>query len=147
MLSFSPQATNNLPCPRASYRRIWFFREALTCCIYHFSHVPFTLKSQRIRGTQWKRVWRSERIGDDILEWKLISNLSEETLSLSLPQAVLSLLNDLIIALLLLFLLILIYYVYSPPLLTVNLTAELGVGLEYFEGCNVFFFFFYYCNV
>lgn len=53
------------------------------------------------------------------MEQKLISNLSEETLSLSssLPQAVLCLLNDLIIPLLL-FLLILIYYAYALPFLT-----------------------------
>lgn len=60
--------------------------------------------------------------------------------SLSLPQAVLCLLNDLIIALLL-FLLILIYYVYALPLFTVNLSLELGVGLEYCEGCNVVVFY------
>lgn len=53
--------------------------------------------------------------------------------SLSLPQAVLPPLNDLIIALLL-FLLIMIYYVYSLPLLTVNLSVELRVGLGYFQG-------------
>lgn len=57
--------------------------------------------------------------------------------SLSLPQAVLPLLNDLIIALLL-FLLIMIYYVYSLPLLTVNLSVELQVGLGYFEGVIFF---------
>lgn len=69
------------------------------------------------------------------MEQKLISNLSEETLSLSLslPQAVLCLLNDLIITLLL-FLLILIYYVYALPLLTVNLSLELRLGIEHFEG-------------
>lgn len=68
------------------------------------------------------------------MEQKLISNLSEETLSLSssLPQAVLCLLNDLIIPLLL-FLLILIYYAYALPLLTVNLSLELRLEMAHSE--------------
>lgn len=97
----NPWATNNLVVLGLQKTRLIFPR-ALTLGLYHFGHVyPFTRESSGIQGTQWEKEWSSERMGDDVLEQKLISKLSENALS---PlQAALCLLNDLIITLLLFF--------------------------------------------